>query len=112
MLPVRASARAALVLWVAGCARGSAAPTTPLPVASADTAALDSTRQAGQLPPVAAVRGPLALRVVYPSPDAVVAARDSSFLFGSAGTGEARITINGEPVRVWPNGAWLAWVSL
>jgi N-acetylmuramoyl-L-alanine amidase len=112
MLPVRAPARAALVLWVAGCARGPAAPTTPLPVASADTAARDSTRQAGRLPPAAAVRGPLALRVVYPSPDAVVAARDSSFIFGSAGTGEARITINGQPVQVWPNGAWLAWVSL
>jgi N-acetylmuramoyl-L-alanine amidase len=42
----------------------------------------------------------------------VVQARDSSFLFGSAGTGDARVTVNGHPVRVWPNGAWIAWVPL
>ena len=57
-------------------------------------------------------RGPLALRVVYPPPDGMVRARDSSFLFGSVGTGDARLTINGYPVRVWPNGAWLAWIPL
>jgi N-acetylmuramoyl-L-alanine amidase len=100
------------VLWVAGCARGPAAATTPLPVTNADTYAADSVATIGRLPPVPPERGPLALRVVYPQPEATVAARDSSFLFGSAGTGEARITINGQPVRVWPNGAWLAWVSL
>ena len=48
--------------------------------------------------------------VVYPPPDAVLQMRDSSFLFGSVGTGDARLTINGQPVRVWPNGAWLAYV--
>ena len=73
----------------------------------ADTAARPSA-----LPPVPTVQGPLAIRVVYPAPDAVVRARDSSFLFGSAGTGEAKLTINGHPVRVWPNGAWLAWIPL
>ena len=78
MLPVRAPACAALVLWVAGCARGPAAPTTPLPVASADTTASDSMPQAGRLPPIPVARGPLALRVVYPAPDAVVTARDST----------------------------------
>ena len=49
---------------------------------------------------------------MYPAPDGVVAAKDSSFLFGSTGTGDARLWINGAPVRVWPNGAWLAWVAL
>ena len=49
---------------------------------------------------------------MYPAPDGVVAAKDSSFLYGSTGTGEARLWINGAPVRVWPNGAWLAWVAL
>ncbi len=112
MLPVRVPAWAALVLWVAGCARGPAARTTPLPIASADTVARDSMLRVGSLPPVPEVRGPLALRVVYPTAGAVVAARDSSFLFGSTGTGDARLTINGRPVQVWPNGAWLAWVSL
>lgn len=64
------------------------------------------------LPPVPAVTGPLRIAVVYPSPTDIVDARDSSFLFGSLGTGAATLTINGAPVRVWPNGAWLAWVPL
>jgi N-acetylmuramoyl-L-alanine amidase len=42
----------------------------------------------------------------------MVRAKDSSFLLGSVGTGDARLTINGYPVRVWPNGAWLAWIPL
>ena len=67
---------------------------------------------ASHLPPVPVASGPLALTVVYPGPDAVVDARDSSFLFGSTGTGQAELTINGQPVRVWPNGAWLAWLAL
>jgi len=50
--------------------------------------------------------------VTYPAPDAVLQVRDSSFLFGTAGTGDARVTINGQPARVWPNGAWLAFVAL
>jgi N-acetylmuramoyl-L-alanine amidase len=57
-------------------------------------------------------RGPLLIQVVYPPPDAVVRARDSSFLLGSLGTGEATLAINGYPVQVWPNGAWLAWIPL
>jgi N-acetylmuramoyl-L-alanine amidase len=31
-------------------------------------------------------------------------------MFGSVATGNTRVTINGHPVRVWPNGAWLAWI--
>src|SRR5689334_4574670 len=67
---------------------------------------------ATRLPPVPVARGPLDLKVVYPPADAMVDARDSSFLFGSAGAGDAELSINGARVRVWPNGAWLAWVSL
>jgi len=68
--------------------------------------------EAGLLPPVPPVRGPLRLTVVYPAPSDVVDARDSTFLFGSTGTGQATLTVDGSPVRVWPNGAWLAWVAL
>ncbi len=67
-------------------------------------------RSSRLLPPVPEARGPLALRVIYPAADAVVDVRDSSFLFGSAGAGDAQLTINGQPVQVWPNGAWIAWV--
>ena len=63
-------------------------------------------------PPCRPGPGPLALRVVYPPPDAVLQVRDSSFLFGTAGTRRRRVTIDGQPARVWPNGAWLAYVAL
>jgi N-acetylmuramoyl-L-alanine amidase len=104
----------ALLLGLAACARPAGSPTAAPPDAGifADSIALDSTRTASALPEVPVVRGPLAIRVVYPPPDAMVRARDSSFLLGSVGTGDARLTINGDPVRVWPNGAWLAWIPL
>jgi N-acetylmuramoyl-L-alanine amidase len=50
--------------------------------------------------------------VVYPRSGDVVAAGDSSFIFGSVGDGAAALRINGQPVRVWPNGAWLGWIAL
>jgi len=53
---------------------------------------------------------PIDLRVVYPAPEDRVRVRDSSFLFGSVSDRQVRLTINGAPVRVWPNGAWLAWL--
>jgi N-acetylmuramoyl-L-alanine amidase len=56
------------------------------------------------------VADPIGLRVVYPSATDVVRVRDSSFLFGSVADARARLNINGHPVRVWPNGAWLAWI--
>ena len=64
------------------------------------------------LPGMDSLIGPLALVVRYPDEGAVIAARDSTFLFGSTGTGRATVTVNGMPVKVWPNGAWLAWVPL
>jgi N-acetylmuramoyl-L-alanine amidase len=50
------------------------------------------------------------LRVVYPDSSSRISVQDSSFIFGSTGTGEAQLTIDGAPVRVAPNGTWLAWV--
>ncbi len=63
------------------------------------------------LPPVPAVTGPLAIRVVYPPAGGVIHAGDSSFIFGSVGNGSAALRINGQAVRVWPNGAWLGWIE-
>src|SRR5512135_162110 len=99
MIARRARRAAAGILCLAACARPSSTAPAPAPAAN-------------HLPPVPVVRGPLALTVVYPPVDAVVDARDSSFLFGSTGAGDADLTINGFPVRVWPNGAWLAWLPL
>jgi len=62
------------------------------------------------LPPVPQVDGPLSIRVVYPTRDALIASRDSNFIFGTVGSGAAGLTINGELVPVWPNGAFLGWI--
>jgi len=58
------------------------------------------------------VVGRLDLRVVYPPDGATIAARDSTFLFGGLGTGDAQLTINGIDVPVLPNGSWLAWIPM
>jgi N-acetylmuramoyl-L-alanine amidase len=104
--------RAALVVagvLAAACGGGAPPPVVPVP---ANRILAESLPPSRALPPVPPVRGPLDLRVVYPSPDAMLQIRDSSFLFGSAGTGDAQVTVNGQPARVWPNGAWLAYVAL
>ncbi len=54
---------------------------------------------------------PIALRVVYPTAEDRVRVRDSSFLLGSVSSKDVQLTINGSKVRVWPNGAWLAWLA-
>lgn len=74
-------------------------------------AALPGQRD-GALPPVPAVTGKLAIRVEYPAAGSAIAAGDSTFLFGTVGDGRATLTIDGRPVRVAANGAWLAWVAI
>jgi len=86
--------------------RPHAAPTAGH--AGIDKAALPPANP--NLPPVPMVDGPLAIRVVYPTRDALVASRDSNFIFGTVGSGLAGLTINGELVPVWPNGAFLGWI--
>lgn len=64
------------------------------------------------LPPMPLVTGPVEIKVVYPDTNALVASRDSNFIFGSIGNGNAALFINGEPVPVWPNGAYLAFLPV
>jgi N-acetylmuramoyl-L-alanine amidase len=65
-----------------------------------------------KLPPVPEVRGALVINVVYPKPDQLLTARDSNFIFGSVGTGDAALRINGVTVPVWPNGAFMGWLPV
>ena len=98
--------RALLALPLAaaiGCARTPAPVNAPAPTPRSGAAA--------PLPPVPEVDGPLLVRVVYPGPNQVVTSRDSNFIFGSVGSGRATLTINGTPVRVAPNGAFLGFVA-
>ena len=89
------------------------APPVPAPARGAvPDSALTEALVVGRLPEVDSVIGPLNIRVVYPAEGTVIQAADSTFMFGSTGTGDARLAINGAPVTVAPNGAWLAWVAL
>lgn len=64
------------------------------------------------LPSISEELGPVELRVEYPDSLALVAVSDSNFLFGSVGTGDARLTVDGVEVEVEPNGAFLAWLPV
>jgi len=59
-------------------------------------------------------REPLHISIVYPDTADPIQAQDSSFLFGSVGRGrgDATLSINGIPVRVFTTGSWLAWIPL
>ncbi|MGH7509947.1 MAG: N-acetylmuramoyl-L-alanine amidase family protein [Gemmatimonadales bacterium] len=99
-----------LVVGLASCSPQPDPLPSPRNAASAQPAPRDSALQRSEMYGGRRINDPIALRVVYPAPDDVVRMRDSSFLFGSVASGAIRLTINGLPVRVWPNGAWLAWI--
>ncbi|HVG44535.1 MAG TPA: N-acetylmuramoyl-L-alanine amidase [Longimicrobium sp.] len=64
------------------------------------------------LPLIPAVEGPLAIRLVAPEAGQAMPRRDSTFLYGTVGTGGAALSINGTPVPVAPNGAFLAYLPV
>ncbi len=121
-----------LLLALAGLACASASPPGPPPPAPAEAEAEEAPAlppveaerleeeveerrrllEPGELPPIPQVDGPLRIRVRYPAPRQRLAVRDSNFLFGTVGTGRARLWIDGEPVPVEPNGAFLAWLPV
>ena len=77
-------------------------PLVPAPVPPANS----------KLPPVPAVLGPVQISVVYPKPDQMLTVRDSNFIFGSVGSGDAALRINGVAIPVWPNGAFMGWLPV
>ena len=81
-----------------------AARTAPAPLAA--------VAAAPAWPAIPRADGPMAIRVQYPSSNALIGARDSTFLLGSVGHGGATLTINGASTAVRPNGAFLAWVAM
>ena len=52
------------------------------------------------------------LTVVYPKEEQVVHATDSTFIFGQVTPPTARLHINGNPVRLYPNGTYLAFLPV
>lgn len=109
MPPGRVFRGAWLLAAALACARPGGTPGAPAPAPPATPA---EPLTASHLPDIPFLGGPLALRVIYPLQAATVDARDSTFLLGSTGAGDAELSINGQPVKVWPNGAWIAWVAL
>ncbi len=112
--------KTALVLAVvtvgAACSRPVTTTPVPVPVPTVaparvvERAALPPSNPA--LPPVPDVRGPVQIKVVYPDPGQLVQSRDSNFIFGSVGSGDAGLKINGTLVPVWPNGAFMGWLPV
>jgi len=64
------------------------------------------------LPPIPTVQGPIQLYVEYPDSLQRITASDSNFVFGSVGTGDATLIINGQFVDVNPNGSFLAFLPV
>ena len=96
----------ACAVLVSACAGN---PTPATPTAPATTV---ETHVAAPIPAIAPVDGALALDVAYPHEGSSIQVRDSNFIFGTTGSGVARLTINGAPVDVKPNGAWLAFLPV
>ena len=92
--------------------RNAALPALVVLLFAACAPAATAPAPATGLPPVPAANGPLAIRVVYPTPGTPLPDADSSFVFGSVGTGRARLTIDGAAVEVARNGAFLAFVPI
>src|SRR5437762_4236420 len=100
-----------VVLLAASC-RPVAAPSVPTPVPIPPLVPAPLPHANPKLPPVPDVRGPLQISVSYPKPDQLLTVRDSNFIFGSVGTGDAALQINGVAVPVYPNGAFMGWLPV
>ena len=97
-----------LAISLGGCA-GTPPKTGPTPAGEPKAEAVPP---APPLPPIPHVSGSPVITVVYPRAGATIAVRDSNFILGSVGTGDATLTINNAPVKVEPNGAFLAWLPV
>ncbi len=96
-----------LVVTLAACAPATTTRTDTAPLPGATPTA----EPAADLPPVPAADGPLALDVVHPVQGQELGT-DSTFIFGSTGSGRAQLTINGAVVEIAPNGAFLAFLPV
>ena len=84
-------------------------PAAPAPPPAIERAPVPSVNPS--LPEVPHVTGPLAIKVVYPPANQLIQSKDSNFVFGSVGNGDASLTINGVLEPVWPNGSFMAWLA-
>src|SRR3569833_2180971 len=85
-----------------------AKPTAP----PATAAGVAPTTGAAPMPAIALVDSVLSIDVAYPHEGSTIQVSDSDFIFGTTGSGRATLTVNGAPVEVKPNGAWLAYLPV
>ncbi|MSR22614.1 MAG: hypothetical protein EXR92_03580 [Gemmatimonadetes bacterium] len=64
------------------------------------------------LPPIPLVDGELSVALEYPPEGGTLTVHGRNFVFGSTGSGRTRLTINGAPVEVAPNGGFLAFLPV
>lgn len=117
MIRIRPAAIAALVM-VGACTGGRAAAPTPAVPPAGPPQPVPMTQPGvdppirNDLPPVPARQGAPRIEVMYPGENAAITSADSNFIFGNVGTGGATLTINGAPVDVAANGAFLGFVPV
>lgn len=105
---IPAAALMVVAMALSGCAVARAPSTRPDPATRPSAPSV-----ASPLPSVPRVTGAtLAPRLQYPADNQLIAARDSNFVLGSVGSGDARLAINGIDVPIAPNGAFIAWLPL
>ncbi len=97
-IPLPALAALVLIALVSGCSGPLPRAQAPAPVAA--------------LPAVPGQTGPPDIELAYPRPGAAKPDADSTFLFGTVGTGTARLVINDIRVPVASNGAFLAYLPV
>src|SRR6267378_3097257 len=102
----------ACCLAVVGASCGPATAPAPAPVPFPPLTPAPLPAANPKLPPVPEVRGPVQISVTYPKPEQMLTVRDSNFIFGSVGTGDAALRINGVAVPVYPNGAFMGWLPV
>lgn len=105
----------AAALFISACSPGRSATTAPTPIpapapVTVTKAPLPTPNP--KLPVIPEVRGPLNIKVQYPGAGDLVNSRDSNFIHGQVGNGDAGLSINGVPSPVWPNGAFIGWLPV
>jgi N-acetylmuramoyl-L-alanine amidase len=97
------------LMFVAACAGGG---NPPAPAPGVPEPGTPDAPVGGTLPAIPLHDGTLQVDVVYPPAGSTIAVRDSNFIFGSTGSGQATLRINGASVDVAPNGAFLAFLPV
>ncbi|MBA4071248.1 MAG: hypothetical protein C0497_05335 [Gemmatimonas sp.] len=105
-----------LVAFMAACVGSPAAPApAPVPVRAEPSSPVEAPGPlipGPALPPIPRVTGSLVPDLVYPPEGHLLSVRESTFVFGNVGNGDATLTVNGAPVTVHPNGSFMAFLPV